>query len=376
MRSFVKREGLEEKIEVDSAGILNYHQGELPDSRMRMHAYHRGYELTHRSRPVCTEDFLTFDMIIGMDDRNIQDLKDRAPSPEAEKKIHRMTDYCRTKLVDYVPDPYYEGREGFELVLDLLEDGCEGVLLSEMPASFEKEALKAQAVAARTYALKCHVLSDRHMGAVCTQSTCCQGYLSIDAYLKQGGDEDVVEEYRLVVAETAGEVLTYEGDLIVATYFSCSGGRTESALSVWGQDYPYLQSVESPGEENATYFADEKTFAPEQLAIALGNTMNEDPATWIGEAIYTEGGGIAQLVLGGVSYRGTTLRSLLGLRSTCFSVEYIDGMFRFSTSGYGHRVGMSQYGANAMALSGADYMAILQHYYPSTEIIHYLQIHP
>ena len=128
MRTLVKREGLEEKIEVDSAGILNYHQGELPDSRMRMHAYHRGYELTHRSRPVCTEDFLNFDMIIGMDDRNIQDLKDRAPSPEAEKKIHRMTDYCRTKLVDYVPDPYYGGAQGFETVLDILEDACEGLL--------------------------------------------------------------------------------------------------------------------------------------------------------------------------------------------------------------------------------------------------------
>ena len=128
MRTFVKREGLEEKIEVDSAGILNYHQGELPDSRMRMHAYHRGYELTHRSRPVCTEDFLNFDMIIGMDDRNIQDLKDRAPSLEAEKKIYRMTDYCRTKLVDYVPDPYYGGAQGFENVLDILEDACEGLL--------------------------------------------------------------------------------------------------------------------------------------------------------------------------------------------------------------------------------------------------------
>ena len=128
MRTFVKREGLEEKIEVDSAGILNYHQGELPDSRMRMHAYHRGYELTHRSRPVCTEDFLNFDLIIGMDDRNIQDLKDRAPSLEAEKKIHRMTDYCRTKLVDYVPDPYYGGAQGFETVLDILEDACEGLL--------------------------------------------------------------------------------------------------------------------------------------------------------------------------------------------------------------------------------------------------------
>ena len=128
MRTFVKREGLEEQVEVDSAGILNYHQGELPDSRMRMHAYHRGYELTHRSRPVCTEDFLEFDMIIGMDDRNIQDLKERAPSIEAEKKIHRMADFCRTKQVDYVPDPYYGGASGFENVLDILEDACAGLL--------------------------------------------------------------------------------------------------------------------------------------------------------------------------------------------------------------------------------------------------------
>ena len=128
MRTFIKREGLEDKIEVDSAGILSIHQGELPDSRMRMHAYHRGYTLTHRSRPVCTEDFFEFDMLIGMDDRNIQDLKDRAPSPEAEKKIHRMADYCRTKLVDYVPDPYYGGAQGFENVLDILEDACEGLL--------------------------------------------------------------------------------------------------------------------------------------------------------------------------------------------------------------------------------------------------------
>lgn len=128
MRTFIKREGLEEKIEVDSAGILSYHQGELPDSRMRMHAYHRGYELTHRSRPVRTEDFFEFDMIVGMDDRNIQDLKDRAPSPEAEKKIYRMTDFCRTKMVDYVPDPYYGGASGFETVLDILEDACQGLL--------------------------------------------------------------------------------------------------------------------------------------------------------------------------------------------------------------------------------------------------------
>lgn len=128
MRTFIQRKGWEDLIEVDSAGILNYHQGELPDSRMRMHASRRGYNLTHRSRPVCTADFWDFDLIIGMDDRNIQDLKDRAPSLEAEKKICRMTDFCRNKVVDYVPDPYYGGAQGFENVLDILEDACEGLL--------------------------------------------------------------------------------------------------------------------------------------------------------------------------------------------------------------------------------------------------------
>ena len=128
MRTLLRREGLEKAVEVDSAGILSYHQGELPDARMRMHAARRGYQLTHRSRPVRTHDFFDFDLILGMDDRNIQDLKDRAPSPEAERKIRRMTDYCRLKVVDYVPDPYYGGAQGFENVLDVLEDACEGLL--------------------------------------------------------------------------------------------------------------------------------------------------------------------------------------------------------------------------------------------------------
>ena len=129
MRTYIRREGLEHQIEVDSAGILSYHEGEFPDSRMRMHAARRGYNLTHRSRPVRTDDFYDFDWIIGMDDRNIDDLKDRAPSPETCEKIHRMTEYCtRFTHADHVPDPYYGGAEGFEYVLDLLEDACAGLL--------------------------------------------------------------------------------------------------------------------------------------------------------------------------------------------------------------------------------------------------------
>lgn len=128
MRTYIKRAGLEKEIEVDSAGISSYHQGELADDRMRAHAIRRGYNITHCSRPVRTDDFYEFDLILGMDDRNIDALKEKAPDVETERKIGRMTDYCRVKVVDYVPDPYYGGAQGFENVLDILEDACGGLL--------------------------------------------------------------------------------------------------------------------------------------------------------------------------------------------------------------------------------------------------------
>ena len=128
MRTLVRRAGLEEVVEVDSAGILAYHQGELPDPRMRAHAARRGYTLTHRSRPVTTDDFYAFDLIIGMDDRNVDDLRERAPGVEEEAKVRRMADYCVRKAADCVPDPYYGGASGFENVLDILEDACAGLL--------------------------------------------------------------------------------------------------------------------------------------------------------------------------------------------------------------------------------------------------------
>ncbi len=129
MKQLLAKKGLQDEFVIDSAGILSYHEGELPDSRMRAHAAKRGYQLLHRSRSVRVDDFYDFDMIIGMDDRNIDDLKERAPSPEEEKKIHRMTEFCtRIAHTDHVPDPYYGGSEGFEYVLDLLEDACAGLL--------------------------------------------------------------------------------------------------------------------------------------------------------------------------------------------------------------------------------------------------------
>lgn len=128
MKKLVAEAGLSDRIEVDSAGITGYHEGEPADRRMRGHAARRGYRLDSVSRPVRLSDFYDFDLLIGMDDRNVEDLKRMAPDVETAAKVRRMTDYSRTQLHDYVPDPYYGGASGFELVLDLLEDACEGLL--------------------------------------------------------------------------------------------------------------------------------------------------------------------------------------------------------------------------------------------------------
>lgn len=129
MRSLVEREGLNDRFEIDSAGTYAGHRGELPDVRMRDAAARRGLKLTHRSRPLCEEDFMRFDRIVVMDDMNYENAHRMAPSRELADKIHRMTEFCRDHPGrSHVPDPYYEGREGFERVLDLLEDGCAGLI--------------------------------------------------------------------------------------------------------------------------------------------------------------------------------------------------------------------------------------------------------
>jgi len=129
MKKKLEEKGLQDRFFIDSAGILDYHEGELPDSRMRAHAIRRNYDLTSRSRPVRYDDFFDFDLIIGMDDRNIDALTRKAPGAEAVKKISKMTDYSLRLQADHVPDPYYGGAQGFENVLDILEDACEGLIL-------------------------------------------------------------------------------------------------------------------------------------------------------------------------------------------------------------------------------------------------------
>lgn len=260
-------------------------------------------------------------------------------------------------------------RIGEQLCRMDLDEYLVGVVLAEMPVTFETEALKAQAVAARTYARKATVTGGKHEdGSLCDSPGCCQAYMTEEEFLSRGGTREGLEKVRTAVTQTSGLVLTYAGELIEATYFSCSGGSTEAAVAVWGTDYPYLQAVDSPGEEKAAHDRDTVTFSLEQFQSALGIVLTEEPESWFREVTYTAGGGVDTMVIGGTTYTGKQLRSLLGLRSTALSIRVQGDTVTVTTRGYGHRVGMSQYGADAMAVTGSDFCQILTHYYPGTEI--------
>ena len=250
-----------------------------------------------------------------------------------------------------------------EMVLD---EYLTGVLLAEMPADFHPEALKAQAVAAATYTWKAHISGGKHGdGSICTDSSCCQAYISTEDFLSRGGVPEQLDQVKKAVTAVSGFVLMYEDELIEATYFSSAGGSTESAVSVWGADYPYLRAVSSPEEtETHTVFFTKNEFG-NRLGIVLSNKTEES----FGPVTYTEGGGVATMEICGETFTGVEIRSMLGLRSTVFDLQTEGDILKITTKGYGHRVGMSQYGANAMAESGSSWQEILQHYYPDTILV-------
>lgn len=250
-----------------------------------------------------------------------------------------------------------------------LDEYLLGVLLCEIPGEFHVEAQKAQAVVARTYAIQTVLHKNKHSeNAICTEPECCQGYLNPTQFIGSGGNAERVALAKLALSQTSAQVLTYENSLIDATYFSCSGGQTEDALAVWGEDIPYLQSVPSPGEENAAHFRDSVEFSSQAFQKALGQQLTGAPTDWFGHVEYTKGGGIKSILIGDKRYTGTELRTILDLRSTAFSITTLHDTVVITTKGFGHRVGMSQYGAQAMALTGANYEEILAHYYPGTVI--------
>ena len=251
-----------------------------------------------------------------------------------------------------------------------------GAVAAEMPVSWPDEALKAQAVAAHTYALYCRDHTALQSGAWLTADPARrQGCLTEPVLRSYWGTAYEQNYARLsaLVDEVLGEVLTYENAPACTSYFAISNGQTEASENVWGSALPYLISVDSSTDRAADNYEYTVSFSAAQVQQALaGLGVAADlaaPESWFGPAELTPAGYTKSLTVCGQSISGTALRRALGLRSTCFTVQYQSGNFSFTTHGYGHGVGLSQWGAKAMAEQGANYADILAHYYPGTTLI-------
>ena len=254
------------------------------------------------------------------------------------------------------------------------------VVAAEMPASFELEALKAQAAAARTYTLsKLGRTVEKHPDAdVCTDITCCQAYIDPDQAAANWGDNGAAYTAKITsaVSETDGMAVLYDGQPIQAVFFSSAAGRTVDAVEVWGNSVPYLTGVDSPEGDEVPNYHSTVTFTLEEFKSKLlaqypDADLSGDPAGWFQNTVPNSAGGVEQVDVGGVTVSGGALRTLLGLRSTSFTVTADSQGVTFSVTGYGHGVGMSQYGANALAKQGKTYDEILKWYYTGVEVAPY-----
>ncbi len=252
-----------------------------------------------------------------------------------------------------------------------LTDYLWGVLAGEMPASYPAEALKAQTVASYSYLLHrietvtAHPATDfGHEGDVCANPDHCKAYLSpAEASLKWGEAwlESAEPALTAAVQAVAGQVLTYDEKPANTVFHAISGGRTEDAADVWGAEVPYLSSVDSHWDTDAAGFRSTVALPLEEFYKKLGQ---EDCTP--GAVTLTEGGSVGKMVLGDKAFTGRELRTLFNLRSTRFTLEISEEEAVFTVSGYGHQVGMSQYGASVLANKGYTYREILEYYYPGT----------
>lgn len=253
------------------------------------------------------------------------------------------------------------------------------VVAAEMPAAFETEALKAQAVAARTYLLnrvnvhKNGTEIPKHKGAdICTDSTHCKAWLSeADRRASWGDTADTSwQKIAAAVDETTGIIITYNQQPISAVFHSTSSGHTENAKDVWGGNVPYLVSVESPGEDQSPRYQSEVDLSVEEFQ-AIG-TQHIENVDWnkdlISDIVRSDAGGIISITVGGVALKGTTFRTIYGLRSTNAQITMADGKVKMQVTGFGHGVGMSQYGANYLASQGKTYPEILKVYYTGVDV--------
>ncbi|HHW57343.1 MAG TPA: stage II sporulation protein D [Clostridia bacterium] len=292
------------------------------------------------------------------------------------------------KLIKLTNTPNYENINIFiigqnKLQKMNLEEYIKGVVAAEMPAEFELEALKAQAVAARTYVLSKEIAlggkgCELHPGAdVCTDPQHCQAWESVEDMKKKWG-ENFDKYYKKIseaVEDTKGLVLIYNDALIVPAYHAISGGKTENSEDVWQNKIPYLRSVVSPGEEEASKYKTVVTVPKEEFISKLKERQpslklnSTNLLSQIQDIERTQAGHVKSLTMGNVVFTGKDIKEIFDLNSTNFSFGLQGNNIVITVIGYGHGVGMSQYGANAMAKQGKTFEEILKYYYNGVELI-------
>lgn len=253
-----------------------------------------------------------------------------------------------------------------------LDDYIKGVVAAEMPVSFPAEALKAQAVASRTYAIRAIENADKDL----EPNDIGQAYIDVDAMKKNWGENFDTNYAKICKAidGTVDEIMVYDGEPILAVFHSTSAGETETAGNIWNYDLPYLVSTESEGDKYAPNYEVSTNFTPEQIIEKIKAKYSDFSAEagslfeTISISKRSEAGYITEITVGNKSFTGKEIREVLGLRSTDFTVAKDGDNIVITTKGFGHGAGMSQYGAKYMADNGCDYKTILNHYYKDITI--------
>ena len=254
-----------------------------------------------------------------------------------------------------------------------IEDYIIGVVSAEMPALYEEEALKAQAVAAYTFASQRKNENASKEYDITNNHTVDQSFITEEEMKKKWGEayETYYEKIKTAVKAVSGYMVCYDKKPIVAVYHAISSGKTEDSKDIWGDEFPYLKPVSSEGDKLNKDYLSEVSFTPEEIRNKLSNEaeFTGDESGYFGEIKRTDSGVIKEISVCGKKLTGARIRTLLDLRSSNFSIEFKDGKYCFSVLGYGHGVGMSQSGANYMAKQGSNFKEILTHYYTGCEVL-------
>lgn len=254
-----------------------------------------------------------------------------------------------------------------------------GVVSSEMPANFEEEALKAQVLVARTYTIYKIINGSKHENAdICDDPKCCQAWISKEERLNKWNKEERETNWAKIeraVNSTKGKIIIYEGQPINAFFHSNSGGITDTATAVWGgSNYPYLQAVQTSGEDEYSQYSSEVIITKDEFVSKIKEYHNDFKIdlkleNQIEILEYTEGERVKNIKIGNLNLSGVEIRNIFGLKSAKFEITIEENNIKFNVIGYGHGVGMSQTGADSMAKQGSNYEEIIKHYYTDVEIV-------